>query len=78
MTFPIVYHNTGRDWRMPNHREGGDLVLLEQYRSNIRRRKTKGREQCRRKTMEGRVDGEQSSSILENHFNRDGKKGVVS
>ena len=55
-----------------------DLVLLEQYRHNIRRRKTKEREQCRRKTMEIRVDGEQGSSIPENSFNRDGKKGVVS
>lgn len=55
-----------------------DLVLLEQYRHNIRRRKTKEREQCRKKTMEIRVDGEQGSSIPENPFNHDGKKGVVS
>ena len=54
-----------------------DLVLLEQYRSDIRRRKTKEREQCRRKTMEGRVDGEQGSLIPESPFNREDKKGVV-
>lgn len=55
-----------------------DLVLLEQYRKTIRSRKTKEREQCRRKRVENRVDGKQGSISSENPSECDGEKGVVS
>lgn len=55
-----------------------DRVLLEQYRRNIRQRKTKEREQCRRKAVERRVDGEQGSNSPGIPSERGGEKGVVS
>jgi hypothetical protein len=55
-----------------------DTVLLEQYRSNIRQRKSKERAQCRAKAMEGRVDGRKGPSEVGNALSDGGKKGVVS
>ena len=55
-----------------------DTVLLEQYRSNIRQRKSKERAQCRAKAMEGRVDGNKGPSEVVNPFGDGGKKGAVS
>lgn len=55
-----------------------DRVLLEQYRRNIRLRKTKERSQCRRKAMERRVGGEQGLNTPGIPSERDGEKGVLS
>lgn len=66
--------------RLARAKESGsaDTVLLEQYLSNIRARKSKERAQCRRKRMEIRVDGDKGTKTTSLDDFGGGDKRVVS